>query len=225
MRLAISLYPVVIAVALTISPARSQDIGWFKFYAVHIDRTPKQSWIGNGVYLGRGIVITAAHVAGLGFWRRPRVEIGGNELPTVVIKDGHFHGVDLTLLGVEERDLPVSIGLRRMPFCPKPSYDGEPVVVVTPEGATLSHVIPPALLPRNLSVEHRTAITYVAGSGTSGAGVFDANKKCLLGIITQKLTVNGIKQYNGAASKQRDVALYFEPVFEITDFMPSTVRP
>ena len=33
-------------------------------YAVHVDRSPKQSWPGYGVYLGDGYVLTAAHVVG-----------------------------------------------------------------------------------------------------------------------------------------------------------------
>ena len=31
-------------------------------YAVHINRTPAQPWPGYGMYLGNGLVVTAAHV-------------------------------------------------------------------------------------------------------------------------------------------------------------------
>lgn len=55
------------------SPPQTAD-DWFRLYAVHVNRTPRQPWIGVGVYLGSGIMITAAYVAGLGFWRKPQVE-------------------------------------------------------------------------------------------------------------------------------------------------------
>src|ERR1700704_297843 len=117
MRFATPLCIGLIAAAVLAGPAHSQgpdgSLNFYphdvddslRLYAVHIDRTPKQPWTGVGVYLGRGIVITAAHVAGLGFWRKPRVEIEGKDLPTKVLKDGHFHNVDLTLLSVDEPQL------------------------------------------------------------------------------------------------------------------------
>src|ERR1700694_1046913 len=55
-----------------------------RLYAVHIYRTGEQARRGYGIYLGKGIVITAAHVAGLGIWRRPQVEVAGQELTTEV---------------------------------------------------------------------------------------------------------------------------------------------
>ena len=178
----------VIAAAALAGPARPQDADdSLRLYAVHIDRAPKQSWTGLGVYLGRGIVITAAHVAGLGFWRKPRVEIAGQIFPTDVLKDGHFHGVDLTLLFVDMPQLPVSLGLRRMPLCQTSPWVGEPVIVATPEGVARSHVMSPRLLPPGVP-KYQSVIRYVAETGDSGSGVFDANKKCLLGIITRKIS-------------------------------------
>ena len=96
MRLATSLCLGVIVAASLAGPARPQDTDdWLKVYGVHVDRTPKQSWTGLGIYLGQGIVLTPAHVSGLGLWRRPRVDIAGKIYPTRVLKDGHFHRMDL----------------------------------------------------------------------------------------------------------------------------------
>jgi hypothetical protein len=111
------------------------------------------------------------------------VEIAGQELPTDVLKDGHFHSVDLMLLSVGVHQLPVSLGLRRMPLCQKSPWVGEPVIVATPEGVGRSYVMSPNLLSPGVP-KYQSVIRYVAETGNSGSGVFDANKKCLLGIIT-----------------------------------------
>ena len=50
-----------LAVALTLVPARAQsDPAGLTALTVHINRTPKQSWPGYGIYLGNGLVLTAA---------------------------------------------------------------------------------------------------------------------------------------------------------------------
>ncbi len=169
MRLATSLCLGVVAAALLAAPARSQDTDdSLKVYGVHVDRTPKQSWTGLGIYLGQGIVLTPAHVSGLGLWRRPRVEIAGKIYPTRVLKDGHFHREDLTLLSVDVNELPVSLGLRRLPLCPGPSWPNQQVVLVTQENAVRSFVVPPARLPGGLQSEYRTAVGARSGNGRFG---------------------------------------------------------
>jgi hypothetical protein len=227
MRFATPLCFGVIAAAILAGPARPQDADdSLRLYAVNIYRTGQQASSGYGVYLGRGIVITAAHVAGLGFWRRPRVEIAGQKLPTDVVKDGHFHGVDLTLLSVDARQLPVSLGLRRMPLCQRPPWVGEPVIVATPEGVARSNIMSPKLLPPDvIPGKFQTVIRHVAEMGESGSGVFDADKKCLLGIITEGIWGYQIRKENGQAGRERqDAARYFVPASIIADFIPPEVR-
>src|SRR6266700_439698 len=226
MRFAAPLGLGLIAAAGLPGPAHPQESDdSLRIYAVHIDRTPKQSWTGEGIYLGNGIVITAAHVAGLGFWRNPRVEIAGQELPTAVLKDGHFHDVDLTLLSVDEQQLPVRVGLRRLTLCQNSPWVGEDVIVVNAEGVGRSEVISPYLLPPGLPAKSQTAIRYVAGTGDSGSGVFDAGKKCLLGIISGKIWRYQIKEENGhAVSGPVDVAKYFVPASAIAEFIPPEVH-
>ncbi len=220
------LYIVAIAAALLSAPSPAQELDdTLKIYAVHIQRFPKQSWRGEGVYLGRGLVLTAAHVAGLWFWRWPRVEIGGAVLPTRVVKDGHFYGVDLTLLSVNEQELPVSLGLRLLPFCKGPPRVNAPVIVATPEGVARSSIMSPTLLPEGLNSKYKTVIRYVAETGNSGAGVFDASTKCLLGIITSKISQPEITHRFGRPILVfRDIAKYFVPAAEISDFIPSNLR-
>ena len=69
---------------------------------------------GNGIYLGSGLVITAAHVIGWAFWNKPKVEIAGKNLSTKVVKEGSLNSLDVSLVSVEEAELPVSLRLRRL---------------------------------------------------------------------------------------------------------------
>ena len=192
-----------IAAAALACPAHPQDADQsLRLYTVHVIRVPKEPWTGYGIYLGNGIVITAAHVAGLAPWHRLVVEIAGQNLPANVLKKGQFSDVDLTLLSVDERQLPVSLRLRRMTVCKDPPLPGEEVIVAIPEGIARSHVISPSLLPHDLAPKFRTAISDVATTGNSGSGVFDANKKCLLGIISAKIQAFQIRQQNGHAVRE-----------------------
>ena len=215
-----------VAAAALASPAHPQDADEsLRVYAVHIIRVPKESWTGYGIYLGNGVVVTAAHVAGSSLFHKVRVEIAGRDLPADVLKEGQFRDVDLTVLSVDERQLPVSLRLRRMTVCKDPPSSGEEVIVAIPEGIARSHVISPSLLPGDLAPKYRTAISDVATTGNSGSGVFDANKKCLLGIISAKIQGFQIKQENGRTVTQaRDVAKYFVPARTIADFIPPEYR-
>ena len=169
-------------------------------------------------YLGSGIVITAAHVAGT----EPRVELAGHDVPAKVLKQGDASDVDLTLLSIDEH-LPARLGLRRLLLCENPSESGEPVLVATPEGVSRSYVMAPSLFPPDLAAKFRTAIRYI-DAGDSGSGVFDERKKCLLGIISRKIMVQ-IKPVEGhEVPSSHDIAKYFVPASEITKFIPADVR-
>ena len=86
-----------------------------RIYAVNIIQDPPQSWTGYGIYLGRGMVITAAHVVGSAARTKPSVRIADMDLPAHAIREGSSERVDLTLLSVDE----VSLRMRRMPRCEK----------------------------------------------------------------------------------------------------------
>jgi len=206
-----SLYLGLIAALVVVGPARTQDArDPLRLYAVGIG-------IGHGVYLGKGIVISAAHVAAAG----SHVQIAGADLTTKVIKQDN--DVDLILLSIDEH-LPARLGLRRMPLCENPPRTSQQVIVAVPQGVVRSHVLSPSQLPSDIRIKFRTAIQYV-GPGNSGAGVFDANEKCLLGIITQKMSLVEVKQVNGREVRERrDIAKYFVPVTEIAKFIPPELR-
>jgi hypothetical protein len=191
--------------------------------AVHIEGAGQQSGTGNGVYLGNGLVLTAAHVAGSAS-SSIRLQIGGRELPADIVKRGQFPDLDLALLSVDEHQLPASLQLRHLTLCTLPPWPGDAVIVATPEGTARSHVMPPALLPRDLAAKFRTAIADVATTGMSGSGVFDVNTKCLLGIISGKIRGFHSKADVGHDSQAHDVAKYFVPAPVIAEFLPRDVR-
>jgi hypothetical protein len=178
-----------------------------RIYAVHVSGGL------YGVYLGQGLIITAAHVVGSA---NPPVRIAGLDLSGKVVKLSPFEQLDLALLSVDEEKLPINLRLRRMPLCQRPLFAGEPVIVAIPERTARSQVVSPLSLPSNIRNRFSTAIKDVATTGNSGSGVFDANLKCLLGIMSRKIFD---RPAGGGADK--DLAKYFVPAPIIRAFIPS----
>jgi S1-C subfamily serine protease len=190
-----------------------------RVYAVNILQHPEQSWPGYGIYLGKGLVITAAHVVGAASRTKPSVRIASQDLPAKVIKEGALDQVDLTLLAVNEQELPISLQLRRMPLCRNSPFVGEAVIVVIPEGTARSRIMSPRLLPANVRNRFNTVISDVATTGNSGSGVFDAQRKCLLGIMSRKIQIQ--KKTASSGKELQDLAKYFVPAPTIRDFIPA----
>ena len=193
-------------------------------YAVNIHQTPMQSWgPGSGIYLGKGVFITAAHVAGRTWLTRPKIAIAGSEYPTRVIKEGSFEGTDLTLLSVEEELLPMRLRLRRNSICTDPPKPGQEVVTIVPGSAVRSRILAPDQLPIGSRSRFSTVIADVARTGNSGSGVFDVKRKCLLGIMSRKIS----QTYHRPGSRKtetRDIAKYFVPSSEISAFLPAGLQ-
>lgn len=182
-----------------------------------------QSWgPGSGIYLGKGVFITAAHVAGRAWLTRPKVAIAGSEYPTRVVKEGSFEGTDLTLLSVEEELLPARLRLRRNSICTDPPKPGQEVVTIVPGSAVRSHILAPDRLPPQTR-RFSTVIADVARTGNSGSGVFDVKRKCLLGIMSRKISQSQTRADTGK-SETRDIAKYFVPAAEIAAFLPADLR-
>jgi hypothetical protein len=191
-------------------------------YAVNVHQTPMQTWgPGYGIYLGKGLFITAAHVAGRSWWTHPKVSIAGQEYPTRVVKEGSFEETDLTLLGVDENLLPVRLRMRRNPLCTEFPWPGEDVITVVPEGTARSRIIPPERLPVSVR-RFNTVIGDVARTGNSGSGVFDANRRCLLGIMSRKISQSRQRSIGGK-TETRDIAKYFVPASTIREFIPADI--
>jgi hypothetical protein len=194
-----------------------------RLYAVDIWQDPPQSWgPGRGVYLGKGLIITAAHVVTPVARTKPSVRIAGMDLPATAIREGNFERVDLTLLSIDEQKLPIYLQMRRMPLCDNEPWPGEPVIVAIPEGTARSHIMLPSLLPAQYQKRFSTVIRDVATTGNSGSGVFDAGQKCLLGIISLKIYQTPSNK--APESEHRDIAKYFVPASIIRAFIPPEYR-
>jgi hypothetical protein len=222
LRLAIGFIIAGASAQLVSAQAFSNDAD-LKLFAVHINRTPPQSWPGYGVYLGNGLILTAEHVPGHFARTKPHVVLAGQDLPAALVKEGGFEDVDLTLLSIDPTKLPVQLEMRRMPLCATPPVAGETVVVATPEGTARSHVLPQVMVPPNMRGRFDTLIGDVATTGNSGSGVFDAQKQCLLGIISRKLSVILKGNPLGAPPRTVDIGKYFVPASDIKAFIPDGV--
>ena len=169
-----------------------------------------------GVYLGDGAVLTAAHV--LGHWpssANPRIIIAGQEISATLIKKGSFEQTDLALLSTDEASLPISLRLRHDPLCKTPPSVGTNVVVAYPDRTARSVVISPSAIPAGYRSRYNSLIRDVQ---VSGAGAFDAEKKCLLGIMSAAVTTSD------GTSGQKRRAGYFVPASKIADFLPAELR-
>ena len=225
-RTRLALATLVAATACFTAPARAQtpddDL---KVYAVNVTKTRPfaKQFTGYGVYLGNGKVITAAHV--VGHWpalTHPRVVIGGQDLPAQVLKLGSLETTDLALLAIDQAQLPASLQLRRNPLCKAPSLVGAKTIVVYPERALTSRVISPLAIPSQYRATHSTLISDEQGSGS---GVFDSERKCLLGIISQKVRKYNYRRQHGLLVASADgYAGYFVPAPAIAEFIPREFR-
>jgi hypothetical protein len=172
--------------------------------------------------LGKGLVLTAAHVVGSVARSKPSVRIAGMDLPAKAIKEGNLESVDLTLLSIDEQKLPIYLQMRRMPLCEKNPWPDEPVIVAIPEETARSRIISPLALPFSVPRKFSTLISDVAPSRNSGSGVFDAGNKCLLGIVSRKFFVR--PNSGDAEGEEKDIAKYFVPTSTIRIFIPSEYR-
>jgi hypothetical protein len=62
---------------------------------VHIVQDPPQEWTGYGIYLGKGLILTAAHVVGSAAKTKPSVHIAGLALPARAVKEGSLDCADV----------------------------------------------------------------------------------------------------------------------------------
>lgn len=206
------------------APAQSTDDD-LRIYAVNVLKTPpfERQITGYGIYLGQGIVITAAHV--VGHWplfTHPRVLIAGQDLPARVIKNGSFETTDLALLSVEETALPMKLRLRRNPLCNESPTIGSEVINVIPEGTTRARVISPLSIPAQL---RKRFDTLIDSPKDSGSGLFDAERKCFQGIMSGKVQKYHHQLENVRIRGYMDgYAGYFVSAAKIAKFIPSDLH-
>jgi hypothetical protein len=213
----------IIAATATIPLSRAQPADeTLQAFAVHVARTPLPDWgAGGGIYLGDGLVLTAAHVVGQSWLTRPRIMVGTAAYAARAVKEGRFEDIDLTLLAMEGDPLPLRLRLRHLALCTADPRPGEEVVSVTPETTVHTRILAPERLPPDVR-RFNTVFAEVAHTGNSGSGVFDARRRCLLGIVSRKISLPGARSDHGRAAL-RDIAKYFVPPSAITAFLPPGV--
>jgi hypothetical protein len=210
-RLLITALVIAPFVASTTGQAEQTDDS-LQTYVVQILQGSPQFVTGAGIYLGKGLVITAGHVAGP---NRPGVLMGGRDFSAKILKHGSFETVDLALLSIDENELSISSRALRMLLCEKPAEVGASVIVAAPQGVTRSSIVSPLLLSPMFRTKWSTMISDVETNGKSGSGVVDAQNKCLLGILSVKV---------GNPNERENTGTYFVPATMIGAFVPTGTR-
>jgi hypothetical protein len=225
-RRAAAIFFVIVAATSISMPVQAQSPDdSLRIYAVKVVKTTpfEEPFTGDGIYLGKGAVITAAHVIGRwGFLKNPHVLIAGQSLPARIIKEGSEQ-IDLTLLSVDEARLPASLQLRRNPLCKQPPNVGENVIVVVPEKTARTQIVSPLLIAPQLRGRFNTLIGDLVAA--SGSGVFNAERRCLMGIVSRKVDKYDYRNVGGRiVAEPAGFAGYFVPASQIADFIPAEFR-
>lgn len=149
---------------------------------------------GSGVFLGGGLILTAAHV----------VKVNPQDPDVTVVMDGWKtnakvaaiapNGLDLALLKMEPAEIS---GQRRalspVHLCTTPSTANQPVIVTAQGTVSLSKTIAAPIQSPSLNGDWTDILATGYGHGASGGGVFDAGKGCLIGIIIIEATGPGVE--------------------------------
>ena len=199
-------------VCLAISDTHAEPVdNWVQDYVVQFLSGKEQNPFGAGVYLGNGLVITAAHVVG----STRGVRIDAVNVPARLVKRGSFPELDLSLISVDQNKISDSLRERRMSLCQEQSPAGAPVLLGAPQGITRTSIASPMVIPPELRTKYPTLISELTTDGKSGSGVFDVEGKCLLGVLSSKI-------YNTVDHKA--YASYFVPASTIQSFIPVGIQ-
>jgi hypothetical protein len=229
MRVAIWLSFAIFAAASAAAPTHAQNTqDEFRVYAAGVLNVAPYArpFSGFGIYLGQNAVITAAHsVSHWPLFSNPIISIAGREIPAKLIKTGSFPELDLALLVVADAALPASLRLRQNPVCKTTPPVGTTIVVVSLERTERSQIISTSAIEGRY---RRYFGSLVNEPHDSGSGVFDPDRKCLLGIISAAVmkeydyrTVPAMPHIGLQGDKS---AGYFVPASVISNFIPAHLR-
>src|SRR5262249_45381852 len=116
----------------------------------------------------------------------------------------------------------VSLALRRNPLCKLPLPVRANVIVAYPERTVRSHVISPLLISPRYRARYGSLIDEQQGSGS---GVFDAERKCLLAIMSMRILKHEYRYEKGRwSASPAGYAGYYVPASVIADFVPPELR-
>lgn len=149
---------------------------------------------GSGVYLGNGLVLTAAHVIKVDPANpSASVILDGwkTEAKLVAIGQG---AVDLALLKVDPAELSRQRrDMKPLDVCTLGTAPNQPVVVAALGSVSLSRTVGAPIRSPALSGDWSDILATGYGHGASGGGLFDAGKGCLAGIIIIEATAPGVE--------------------------------
>ena len=187
----------LIALAAVPALAEPQDAALVGALGVQIEK-PAGDHVhfsqGSGVYLGDGLVLTAAHVV--------RVD-PANPVSSVILDgwktDARLAviaqgGLDLALLRIDPAELSrLRRDMKRVETCPANTVANQPVIVAALGTVTLSKTIGFPLNAPALKGDWTSILATGYTHGASGGGVFDATKGCLAGIVVVEATAPGVE--------------------------------
>jgi len=139
---------------------------------------------GSGVFLGGGLILTAAHV----------VKYNPQDPTVTVIMDGWKNaariaaiapnGLDLALLKVDPGEISAQRrAMSPVQLCPAPTVARQPVIVAADGAVTLSVTADAPLNSPAMTGDWTDILLTGYEQGASGGGIFDSDKGCLIGII------------------------------------------
>lgn len=148
---------------------------------------------GSGVFLGGGLILTAAHV----------VRLNPTDQTATVILDGWKTaakiaafdpgGLDLALLQIDGGEISSARRALRASLCTAPAAPNQPVIVAAQGAVSLSRTITQPIRSPALTGDWTDILATGYTHGASGGGVFDATKGCLMGIIIIEATAPGVE--------------------------------
>jgi hypothetical protein len=176
---------------------------------------------GAGIYLGAGKFLTASHLVRPIEIEGPVIVFDHKPLTSRVVKRGAYEDVDVTLLTVDQYLLPKELRkLSEIKLCPDDPIPGETVTVVAPGNVTNSIIVPSSVLGPQLATKLPTLIRDVYTTGNSGAGVFDPDLGCLMGIMSRKIERSYWQEVNGVRTEMKEgIAKYFVSTKMIRAFL------
>jgi S1-C subfamily serine protease len=152
---------------------------------------------GSGVYLGDGLILTAAHVVEMDS-THPQVKILFYEqviVPGEVVLNGRIFApdLDLALIRIEPKDLtPRRRDETPTAICSTNPGTDSPMLVAAEGKVTTAKTIPTALERRDTASNNTNGWTNILSTGyhhgASGGGVFDPEMNCLEGVISLELS-------------------------------------
>jgi hypothetical protein len=213
-----TLKPLALLVALAAAPglAEPPDAALVGALGVQIEK-PAGDHVhfsqGSGVYLGDGLVLTAAHV----------VKVDPANPAASVIMDGWKTearlaaiaqgGLDLALLKIAPADLSRQRrDMKPLEICTTDTTPKQPVVVAAQGTISLSQTVESAINAPALKGDWTNILATDYTHGASGGGIFDAGKGCLAGIVVIEATAPGV------------AFTQFVPASQITPFLAAARR-